>query len=183
MSQSFFIFFPVGSWANKNEKHFKQLRKKEELHRVRRKCFSAVLLEGLVLFLCKLQILFFSCASFPINLGNSEMTIVSKTCSDNGFFSNLLMNMNPFNQIRTSSNRETFICIKYVALFRLATWIPSGGGGKVSTVMLISDEQVCWCQRQAVAFHWHLGQRRLILLNRAIDDYIWEKFNHRVIRL
>lgn len=72
------------------------------------------------------------------------MTIVSKTCSDNGvvffFFSNLLMNMNPFNQIGTFSDRETFICIKYVALFSLATWIPSGGGGKVSTVMLISDE-------------------------------------------
>lgn len=56
------------------------------------------------------------------------------------FFFNLLMNTNPFNQIRTSADRETFICIKYVALFGLATWIPLGGGGKVSPVVLISDE-------------------------------------------
>lgn len=100
------------------------------------------------------------------------MTIVSKACSDNGFLKNFLMNMNSFNQIGTSSDRETSICIKFAALFSLATWIPSGGGGKVSTVTLISDEWVCWCQRQAAAFHWHLGYRRLILLNRAIDDYI-----------
>lgn len=45
-----------------------------------------------------------------------------------------------FIQIGTSADRETFICIKYAALFGLTTWIPSGGGGKVSTVMLISDE-------------------------------------------
>lgn len=55
-------------------------------------------------------------------------------------FSNLLMKTNPLNQIGTSADRETFICIKYAALFGLTTWIPTVSGGKVSTVMLISDE-------------------------------------------
>lgn len=106
------------------------VRKKSCL--VRRKCFSAVPLEGLVLLLHKLQISLFSCASFTSDLGISEMIIVSKTfCED--IFLNLLMNMNPFHQIRTSADRETFICIKYAALFGLVTWFPSGGGGKVST--------------------------------------------------
>lgn len=56
------------------------------------------------------------------------------------FLKNLLMNMNPFNQTGTSADRETFICIKYAALFVLTAWFLSGGGGKVSTVMLVSDE-------------------------------------------
>lgn len=59
-----------------------KVRKKSCL--VRRKCFSAVSLEGIVLFLHKLQILLFSCASFTTGLGISEMTIVSKTCSEDG---------------------------------------------------------------------------------------------------
>ena len=73
------------------------------------------------------------------------MTIVFKICSEDGFFFffsflSLVMDTNPFNQTGTSEDRGTFISIKYAALFGLTTWLPRGGGGKVSTVTLISDE-------------------------------------------
>lgn len=146
MSLSFLIFFPVGSWANKNEKHFKQLSKKEELHRVGRAALARSPQKPRSLS-CEPQVLFFSCASFAIlDVGIFEMAIVSITCSEDGLVS-LLMDTNPFDLMGSSADRETFICIKCAALFGRATWSPVGEEAD-SAVMLISDEWVPWCQRR-----------------------------------